>query len=184
MIIAIFSFIVAPLLQYAPDGLWQIIRIFTGFYNIPVIAVVLVGLFTRNVPALAAKVAIIFHVIAYTLLKFVWDVDINFIHIYAILFVLEVAIMLAIGHYRPTTHEWTFEATAKVNMVPWRYAKPVSYTMLSAIALLYLLFSPIGLVGGITPEFWGSVVAVLVANFIVCWQSLKRYDRRAFEMTS
>ena len=29
--IALFSFIVAPLLQYAPEGLWQIIRIFTGF---------------------------------------------------------------------------------------------------------------------------------------------------------
>ena len=36
--IALFSLIVAPLLQYAPEGLWQIIRIFTGFYNIPVIA--------------------------------------------------------------------------------------------------------------------------------------------------
>ena len=36
-IIALFSFIVAPLLQFAPEGLWQIIRIFTGFYNIPVI---------------------------------------------------------------------------------------------------------------------------------------------------
>ena len=28
VIIALFSFIVAPLLQFAPDGLWQIIRIF------------------------------------------------------------------------------------------------------------------------------------------------------------
>ena len=37
IIIAPFSFLVAPLLQYAPDGLWQIIRIFTGCYNIPVI---------------------------------------------------------------------------------------------------------------------------------------------------
>ena len=40
IVIAVFSFIVAPLLQYAPEGLWQIIRKFTGFYNIPVIAVV------------------------------------------------------------------------------------------------------------------------------------------------
>ena len=43
----------------APEGLWQIIRIFTVFYNIPVIAVVLVGLFTRRVPALGAKIAIV-----------------------------------------------------------------------------------------------------------------------------
>ena len=81
IVIALFSFITAPLLMFAPEGLWQIIRIFTGFYNIPVITIVLVGLFTRRVPALGAKVAIVFHVIAYALLKFVWEVDINFIHI-------------------------------------------------------------------------------------------------------
>ena len=92
LVIAVLSFITAPLLMFAPEGLWQIIRIFTGFYNIPVITIVLVGLFTKRVPALAAKVAIIFHVIAYGLLKFVWEVDINFIHIYAILFAIELAI--------------------------------------------------------------------------------------------
>ena len=68
--------------MFAPEGLWHIIRVFTGFYNIPVITIVLVGLFTRKVPALGAKSWLLFfHVIAYTLLKFVWDVDINFIHI-------------------------------------------------------------------------------------------------------
>ncbi|MFB0971180.1 MAG: solute:sodium symporter family transporter, partial [Pseudomonadales bacterium] len=96
IVIALFSFIVAPLLQFAPDGLWQIIRIFTGFYNIPVIVLVLVGLFTRQVPAVAAKVVIVFHVISYGLLKFVFDdiVDIHFLHLYAILFFIEVGIML------------------------------------------------------------------------------------------
>ncbi|MGB1192743.1 MAG: solute:sodium symporter family transporter, partial [Pseudomonadales bacterium] len=74
VIIALFSFVVSPLLQYAPEGLFQIIRIFTGFYNIPVITVVLVGLFTKRVPGFAAKVAISFHVIAYGILKFVIDV--------------------------------------------------------------------------------------------------------------
>ena len=64
VVIALFSIVVAPLLMFAPEGLWQIIRIFTGFYNIPVITIVLVGMFTAHVPAIAAKVVIIFHVIA------------------------------------------------------------------------------------------------------------------------
>jgi uncharacterized sodium:solute symporter family permease YidK len=38
--------------MFAADGLWQIIRLFTGFYNVPVIAIGLIGLFTRRVPAL------------------------------------------------------------------------------------------------------------------------------------
>ncbi|MEL7130721.1 MAG: solute:sodium symporter family transporter, partial [Pseudomonadota bacterium] len=65
IVIALFSFVVTPLLWFAPEGLWQIIRIFTGFYNIPIIAIVLVGLFTRRTPALGAKIVIVFHVIAY-----------------------------------------------------------------------------------------------------------------------
>ena len=70
--IAVTSLGIAPLLQYAPEGLWQIIRIFTGFYNIPIIAVVLVGMLTRHVPASAVKLAIGFHLIAYALLQFVF----------------------------------------------------------------------------------------------------------------
>jgi len=67
IVIALFSFVVSPLLQYAPEGIWQFLRVFTGFYNIPIIVVVITGLFFKKVPALAAKVAIIFHVIAYVL---------------------------------------------------------------------------------------------------------------------
>ena len=178
VVIALFSFIVAPLLQFAPDGLWQIIRIFTGFYNIPVITIVLVGLFTRRVPALAAKTAIIFHVIAYALLKFVLDIDLNFIHIYAVLFVIEVAIMLTIGYLRPTADAWHFKADAKVNLTPWRYAVAASATMVTAIILVYLLFSPFGLVGGIGTMFWMISTMLVVVNMVFCRWSLRRFDRR------
>ena len=162
VVIALFSFVVAPLLQYAPDGLWQIIRIFTGFYNIPVITIVLVGLFTKRVPALGAKVAIIFHVVAYTLVKFVWDIDLHFIHIYAVLFVIEVAIMLAIGYFKPAEQDWQYRFETKVDLTPWRWGVPASMTMVSAIVLLYLLFSPIGLVGGLSSYFWIMVIGVVV----------------------
>jgi len=178
VVIAIFSFIVAPLLQYAPDGLWQIIRIFTGFYNIPVIAVVLIGLFTRRVPAFAAKVAILFHIVAYTLLKFVLEIELNFIHIYAVLFVIEVGIMLIIGYWRPAEQDWSYDSSAKVSLQPWRYAHPVSATMLAGIVLLYLLFSPVGLVGGLSSAFWFWVSAVIIVNTILCVYLLRRYDAK------
>jgi SSS family solute:Na+ symporter len=174
VVIAVFSFIVAPLLQFAPDGLWQIIRIFTGFYNIPVIAVVLVGLFTQRVPAFAAKVAIIFHIIAYAMLKFVLDIELNFIHIYAVLFVIEVSIMLVLGRLYPTKSDWQYESAAKVDLQPWRYAKAASYTMLSLIVMVYLLFSPIGLVGGLSAYFWPLIISTVIINLGLCWHSLRR----------
>ena len=173
IVIAVLSFITAPLLMFAPEGLWQIIRIFTGFYNIPVITIVLVGLFTKRVPALAAKVAIIFHVIAYGLLKFVWEVDINFIHIYAILFAIELAIMLTIGKLYPMATPWHFTPKAEVNMTPWRYAIPCAIVLVGLIATLYLMFSPVGFVDGVSSVFIPALIGLWATCFAAIGISLK-----------
>jgi len=145
LVIALFSFAAAPLLQYAPDGLWQVIRIFTGFYNIPIITLVLVGMFTKRVPPLAAKVVVIFHVIAYGLLQFVFDVSISFIHVYAILFVIEVAIMWFIGQIQPMAQAWHYQRETVVDLTPWRYAKFTAALLMACIIATYVLFSPLGI---------------------------------------
>ena len=169
VVIALFSFVVAPLLQYAPEGLWQLIRMFTGFYNIPVIAVVLVGLFTTRVPAVGAKVAIVFHVIAYGLLRFVFDdvVTLHFLHVYAILFVIEVAIMLLFGRLQPRSENWSYQPVQGVDLTPWRYAVPCAITLMSCVVALYLLFSPVGLVGGLSAAFWPLMLSLLAVNVVV-----------------
>ena len=170
VLIAIFSFIVAPLLQYAPEGLWQVMRIFTGFYNIPVIAIVLVGLFTRHVPALGPKIVIFFHIIAYSLLQFILNdyVNIHFIHLYAILFFLEVGIMLLIGYLFPRETLWIFRKKDLVDLTPWKYAFPCAVSLLSCVVGVYLLFSPIGLVDGIS-NYFAPLVASLIGLNSITW---------------
>ena len=174
VVIALFSFVVAPLLQYAPEGLWQIIRIFTGFYNIPVITIVLVGLFTKRVPAIGAKVAIIFHVIAYGLIKFVFDVNLHFIHLYAVLFLIEVAIMLYFGFVQPRKKGDYFKEDAKVDLTPWKYSWAASSTLFSCIVIVYLVFSPIGLVNGIGTTFWMLSTIVLAVNALFSIWSVRK----------
>ena len=170
VLIAIFSFIVAPLLQYAPEGLWQVMRIFTGFYNIPVIAIVVVGLFTRHVPALGPKIVIFFHIIAYALLQFILNdyVNIHFIHLYAILFFLEVGIMLLIGYLFPRETLWVFRKKHLVDLTPWKYAFPCAVSLLSCVVGVYLLFSPIGLVDGIS-NYFAPLVALLIGLNSITW---------------
>ena len=170
VLIAIFSFIVAPLLQYAPEGLWQVMRIFTGFYNIPVIAIVVVGLFTRHVPALGPKIVIFFHIIAYALLQFILNdyVNIHFIHLYAILFSLEVGIMLLIGYLFPRETLWVFRKKDLVDLTPWKYAFPCAVSLLSCVVGVYLLFSPIGLVDGIS-NYFAPLVALLIGLNSITW---------------
>lgn len=175
IVIALFSFVVAPLLQYAPDGLWQIIRIFTGFYNIPVVVIVIVGLFTRRVPAIAAKVVIVFHVLSYGLAKFVFDdtITMHFLHLYAVLFVIEVILMLTIGRLMPRAEAWQYVRRDLVDLAPWRFAVPVAFSLFSSVVLVYLLFSPIGLVGGLSAAFWPAVGGVVLLNVAAWWLSLK-----------
>ncbi|MEM1436049.1 MAG: solute:sodium symporter family transporter [Pseudomonadota bacterium] len=144
-VIALLAILMAPMLQYAPEGLWQVIRVFTGFYNIPVIALVLAGLFTRRVPAAAAKAVLVFHVLAYGILRFVWPVDINFIHQYALLFLAEVAIMALFAVWRPRSADVPQSSTAvPVDLTPWRHARSVAALLLFGIIALYVLFSPLG----------------------------------------
>ncbi len=169
LVIALGSFVIAPMLTFASEGLFQVIRKFTGFYNIPTIAIVMVGLFTRRVPALGAKIAIIFHVIAYGLLRFALEdvVTLHFIHQYAALFVIEVGIMLACGALRPRESEWRFTRNEKVDMEPWAFAKPLAVTLLSCVVATYLLFSPIGLVGGWSAWFAPLMAALVLTNAVV-----------------
>ncbi len=182
IVIALFSFIVAPLLYFAEQGLWQIIRIFTGFYNIPTVVIVIMGLFTRHVPAIGAKIVIVFHVTAYALLRFVFDeaITLHFLHQYAILFVIEVIIMLVAGYLRPRETPWNFTMNAQVDLKPWRFAKPLAVTLFSCVVALYLLFSSIGLAsgGGLGPLFYSLMLTIVLAN-IIYWSWAARSTRTA-----
>ncbi|MEM7459057.1 MAG: solute:sodium symporter family transporter [Pseudomonadota bacterium] len=179
VVIALFSFMVAPMLWFAPEGLWQIIRIFTGFYNIPIVAIVIVGLFARRAPAIGAKIVIGFHVIAYGLLKFAFAdiVTLHFLHLYAILFVIEVSIMLAAGRIAPRESAWTIPNAAKVNLTPWRFARPVAFSLMSCVVGLYVVFSPLGFANGeIGFGFLLAIGALIIAN-IIFWGQTMRYSQ-------
>ena len=55
IILALVTFFISPMLINAPKGLWTIIREFTGFFNIPIIAIVLVGIFSKKYLLLLLK---------------------------------------------------------------------------------------------------------------------------------
>ena len=148
IVLALFSFFIAPLLQYAPDGVWQLIRKFTGFYNIPIIAIVVMAMATRNsrlrIPANGALTAIGFHLLAYGICTFLWDPGIHFIHLYAILFAIEVGIMVAFS-WRGGVQSVADSPSHTIDMTPWRHARSVSIVLLLAMVGVYVLFSSSGL---------------------------------------
>ncbi|MGY3928583.1 solute:sodium symporter family transporter [Aeromonas simiae] len=123
--LALIAMIVAPLVANAPDGLFYLIQQLQGIFNAPILSVVLVGLLTKRVPAIAAKLGLLFGMSAYILFNFIFKVDLHFFHLLGILFVLNVVFMLIIGHFYPQ-EAYQEVYTKQVDIQPWSLVKPVA----------------------------------------------------------
>jgi len=91
---------------------------------------------------------------------------VHFLHLYAILFVVEVAMMLAIGFWRPRGEETAINQSAEVDLTPWAYAQPCAVTLLSCVVALYVVFSPVGLVGEGSNLFAPVLLGLLALNVL------------------
>lgn len=187
VILALVTFFISPMLMNAPQGLWTIIRQFTGFFNILIIAIVLVGIFAKRVPAIAPKIVIISHVIVYYLLIwglpmfFKYEMAINFIYIQGILFVIEVLVMLIIGMINPLAIPFKFSPNPKVDMTPWKYTIPVTVLLLGAIVFTFILFSPIGLAAQhhiVSAWFWPSIVLLAIIVVAFYYIGLRQWSKK------
>ena len=149
IVIALVSFAIAPLLQFAPEGLWQIVRKFTGFYNVPIVAVVVAAFCMPRAAPAGVIAAVLFHLPAYALVTFAWDGGLHFVHVYAVLFVVELGIIGAFSRLMPAGRlaPPQQEQPAPVDMTPWRWTRPVCVVLILAVAAVYWLFSPWGLAG-------------------------------------
>ncbi|WP_436965990.1 solute:sodium symporter family transporter [Staphylococcus shinii] len=187
VILALVTFFISPMLMNAPQGLWTIIRQFTGFFNIPIIAIVLVGIFAKRVPAIAPKIVIISHVIVYYLLIwglpmfFKYEMAINFIYIQGLLFVIEVLVMLIMGMTNPLDIPFKFSPNPKVDMTPWKYTIPVTVLLLGAIVFTFILFSPIGLAAQhhiVSSWFWPSIVLLAIIVVAFYYIGLRQWSKK------
>jgi solute:Na+ symporter, SSS family len=137
--LAVVAILSAPLVATAPDGLYQLIQQLNGIFFIPIASIMLAGFFIRRISATAAKAALFFGLAFYILATFVFRVNIHFIHIWGIEFVLNMIIMFAVSHYYPRK---TFEDKAdalKVDMEGWKYAWHLSAVLVVVTIMIYII---------------------------------------------
>lgn len=157
--IAVLSLIIAPLLMYASEGIYGVIRKFNGFFNIPIIAIMLVGFFDRKVGALPAKIVLFAHVTIYTVFVIILNVDkrtgVHFLHCMGILFALEVALMLILRNRFARATPYTPVLREHGNLTPWRYTRSACTLLIAVLVSAYLTLSPLGIarVGGISTTY-------------------------------
>ncbi len=140
-ILAILAILSAPLVAGAPDGLYQLLQQLNGIFFIPVASIMLAGFFLKRISAPAAKSALFFGLAFYIVTTFILKVDVHFIHIWGIEFVLNMIIMFTVSYFYPRI---SFEGTAealKIEMKSWRYTKHFSIALVFITILIYVILS-------------------------------------------
>lgn len=138
-ILAVFAILAAPLVAGAPDGLYQLLQQLNGIFFIPVASIMLAGFFLKNISATAAKAALFFGLSFYIITTFILKVNIHFIHIWGIEFVLNMIIMFVVSHYYPRK-TFTDKAEAlKVDMKSWKYAYHLSAALVIITIGIYII---------------------------------------------
>ncbi|APD07615.1 putative symporter [Flavobacteriaceae bacterium UJ101] len=148
IVLAVLSMLIAPLIMYASDGLFGYLQEVNGCYSIPILTIIVVGYLTRYVPAIAAKIGLTLGCVLYIISQFIVKPYIvgeegypHFLHVMAILFVMNVIIMLVIGKLNPREEAFVLEDSGKVNIIPWKYASTVGAVICLVVVTIYWYFS-------------------------------------------
>jgi len=168
LILGVVSMSIAPFIAFAPDGLFSYIQSSLGSMSVPILAVVLIGMFTKKVPAIAAKTAMIGGVIIYLISLIILEPSMrdsaveaaqasgitdlkelsiikaeaypHFLHVMGIIFTVSIAYMLAMGKYRPMTTPYEPKVTDVVDVTPWKYTVIAGILISILVLTTYFIF--------------------------------------------
>ncbi|WP_199271516.1 solute:sodium symporter family transporter [Cellulophaga sp. L1A9] len=168
VVLAIISMFIAPLIANA-GSLFAYLQEINGIYSIPILTIIIVGYSTKYVPAIAAKIGLISGCSLYILSQFILQPYFinkalakaaasgitdeatlaltetqaypHFLDVMAILFVLNVAIMLAIGMVKPRKEAFVQEYTKQVDVTPWKYTKQTGIAICVIVLSVYIYFA-------------------------------------------
>ena len=123
-----------------------------GMYFIPIFAVVLTGMLTKRVPAIAAKAALIAGFVVIAIAYFVPPLDlvVESMHEFqflGVVFAWLIVLMLVIGELKPRESEFVQKDVGAVDMTPWRYAKQTGVALIIIVLLIYITFADFSVLG-------------------------------------
>ena len=158
VVLALLAMIVAPMIN-SEGSLFNYLQKINATFFGPMLAVILLGLFTKNVTAKAAKVGIVVGPIIFALIVFVFQDplqaflkstfdtqdDIHFLHFLALVFVITILVMLSVSRMSKSTHQpmvATTTATAPaVDVTPWKHAKVLGAFICFVTILSFVLLA-------------------------------------------
>ncbi len=168
IVLAILAMFIAPLIAEA-GTLFDYLQEVNGIYSIPILTIIVVGYLTKRVPAIAAKIGLFTGCGLYIISQFILQPYFveralnkanesgitsetalalveakaypHFLDVMAILFVLNIVIMLIIGRLRPKTEPYIMQYTKQVDILPWKYVKQASLGIVIIVIAIYVYFA-------------------------------------------
>ncbi len=155
LFLAILSICIAPQLARM-ESIFTYLQKVNGLYSVPIIGIFLLGIFTKHVPAIAAKVGMVIGIIVYSYFSFIniQDVPIfledntgslHWIHGYFISFLFSIFTMLFIGYLYPKSRQEinisNRKELAPINMDSWKHARKASFGIIIITLAIYLVLT-------------------------------------------
>ncbi|EDM25016.1 predicted transporter [Lentisphaera araneosa HTCC2155] len=145
LVIAISSILIAPMLA-GQQSLFDYLQAMNAIYFIPLFSVILVGMLTKRVPAIAAKIGIAFGFISIMTGYFVPPVKealsgINNFHFLGMVFASIIILMLIIGKVAPRETDFIQEDVKAVDMTAWKHAKLTGGILIVLVGIIYAIFA-------------------------------------------
>lgn len=166
--LALAAMFIAPLIANA-GSLFNYLQEINGIYSIPILTIIIVGYLTKKVPAIAAKIGIISGSLLYIISQFFIQPNMvekaleaakssgitdpealklieadaypHYLHIMAILFVLNVIIMLVIGKIYPRKEAFELKYTEQVSIKPYKFVKQAGIVISTIVIVIYIYFA-------------------------------------------
>ena len=136
-ILAIFAILVAPMVANAPDGLYQLLQQLNGIFFIPIASIMLAGFFTSYISTKAANISLFFGLFFYVITTFVLEVNLHFIHIWGIEFLLNMLIMFIFSYFfKNVKPKINIKITKQTK---WKYSNQLSYMLIFFTLLIYVI---------------------------------------------
>ena len=127
-------------------GIMNFINECWGFFSMPLLTAVLFGLLSKKAPAIAPKIVIPIHIVLYGLTKVITFFSrFHYLYVVFALFVLECIIYAICIKVCPRQLAWEMPDAKVMDMTPWKNGKVWAIAGAAVVAIMYLIFSPLGI---------------------------------------
>lgn len=150
-IVAVGACIISPFFCYC-EGITSWVVTAIGVFCVPILILAIMALYSKRTPKNIAKVIIPFHIIVYIAFCYIFPhfipffAKVHYMYWLFALFIVEMFIVWIMTRLNPLEEDFVLPHNPPegMDMTPWKWRKQFIVLTLACTALIYIIFSPLG----------------------------------------